>query len=312
MHIWAFGLSCETLAAPPDRGAGARTRQPENSKRAHFRAPALQNTTKIPREDPQRDTERAKRWREREEKERNFGQSGGRVRWRGGPAEEVVQGSPNQQQPQQPRTTTPNPEQLGPRRAGPLSQARFKVFRGWAQQHTTTHNNTTTQQQLKPTTTPEFRQNTETPFGQSRSKLYQNTKIGQSRFGQSRSRPRLAKIGRKFGQSRFGLSRPKSAIVSPSPRPQTDFFSRKIEEKSARSTNCAPASPCQSKAEILFHIGGQWRGPVSPSHPRQLEHRCCKGPSDSTRQNGAPPQPPRLIRPPPHQRGLSSGFGAAN
>ena len=48
-------LSCETPAAPPDRATGARTRQPENSKRAHFRAPALQNTTKIPREDPQRD-----------------------------------------------------------------------------------------------------------------------------------------------------------------------------------------------------------------------------------------------------------------
>ena len=73
MHVWALGLSCETPAAPPDRAAGARTRQPENSKRAHFRAPALQNTTKIPREDPQRDTETAKRWREREEKARNSG-----------------------------------------------------------------------------------------------------------------------------------------------------------------------------------------------------------------------------------------------
>ena len=82
----SLGLSCETPAAPPDRAccwwclllvvpgaAGARTRQPENSQRAHFRAPALQNTTKIPREDPQRDTERAKRWRERDEKARNFG-----------------------------------------------------------------------------------------------------------------------------------------------------------------------------------------------------------------------------------------------
>ena len=73
MHVWALGLSRETPAAPPDRAAGARTRQPENSKRAHFRAPALQNTTKIPREDPQRDTERSKQWREKEEKTRNFG-----------------------------------------------------------------------------------------------------------------------------------------------------------------------------------------------------------------------------------------------
>ena len=30
------------------------TRQPENSKRAHLRGPGLQNTTQIPREDPQR------------------------------------------------------------------------------------------------------------------------------------------------------------------------------------------------------------------------------------------------------------------
>ena len=42
MHVWALGLSCETPAAPADQGAGARTRQPENSKRAHFMAPALQ------------------------------------------------------------------------------------------------------------------------------------------------------------------------------------------------------------------------------------------------------------------------------
>ena len=49
---------------------GRRGSQPENSKRA--RAPVLQ-TTKIPREDTQRDTERAKWWREREEKARNFG-----------------------------------------------------------------------------------------------------------------------------------------------------------------------------------------------------------------------------------------------
>ena len=47
MHTWALGLSCETPAAPPDRAAGARTRQPENSKRAHFRAPALQTPPKF-------------------------------------------------------------------------------------------------------------------------------------------------------------------------------------------------------------------------------------------------------------------------
>ena len=86
----------------------------------------------------QRDTERAKRWREREERAKFWAVAEG------------VQGSPNQQ-PQQPRTTTtPNPEQVGPRRAGPLSQARFRVcvFRGWAnntqQHHKTTTTTTTT------------------------------------------------------------------------------------------------------------------------------------------------------------------------
>ena len=49
------------------------TRQPENSKRAHFRAPALQTPPKFHEKTTQRDTERAKRWREREEKARNFG-----------------------------------------------------------------------------------------------------------------------------------------------------------------------------------------------------------------------------------------------
>ena len=51
MHIWALGLSCETPAAPPDRAAGARTRQPENSKRAHLRVPALQTPPKFHEKD---------------------------------------------------------------------------------------------------------------------------------------------------------------------------------------------------------------------------------------------------------------------
>ena len=46
------------------------TRQPK-SQRAHFRAPSLQNTTKIPREDRKRGKKERKLWREREG--RNFG-----------------------------------------------------------------------------------------------------------------------------------------------------------------------------------------------------------------------------------------------
>ena len=58
MHVWALGLSCETPGAPPDRAAGARTRQPENSKRAHFRAPALQTPPKFHEKTSQRGKER--------------------------------------------------------------------------------------------------------------------------------------------------------------------------------------------------------------------------------------------------------------
>ena len=64
-----LGLSCETPAAPPDRAAGARTRQPENSKRAHFRVPAFKNTNKIPRKDPKREKEERKLWREEKKRE---------------------------------------------------------------------------------------------------------------------------------------------------------------------------------------------------------------------------------------------------
>ena len=53
VHVWALGLSCETLGASKPPGLH---RQPKNSKRAHLRAPVLQtNTTKIPREDTQID-----------------------------------------------------------------------------------------------------------------------------------------------------------------------------------------------------------------------------------------------------------------
>ena len=44
----------ETPAAPPDRAAGARTRQPENSKRAHLSAPAPQTPPKFHEKDQKR------------------------------------------------------------------------------------------------------------------------------------------------------------------------------------------------------------------------------------------------------------------
>ena len=50
-----FGLlGCRVKPRHPHRAAGARTRQPENSKRAYLSVPVFKNTTKIQREDPQR------------------------------------------------------------------------------------------------------------------------------------------------------------------------------------------------------------------------------------------------------------------
>ena len=49
------------------------TRQPENSKRAHFRAPGASNTTKIPRKDPQRERRKSENGaREGEKKSAKF------------------------------------------------------------------------------------------------------------------------------------------------------------------------------------------------------------------------------------------------
>ena len=72
MHVWALGLSCETPAAPPDRAAGARTRQPENSKRAHLSAPALQTPPKFHEKDQKRGKNN-KNCGGRGKKARNFG-----------------------------------------------------------------------------------------------------------------------------------------------------------------------------------------------------------------------------------------------
>ena len=73
MHVWALGLSCEALRL---RGRRGFTRQPENSKRAHFRVPALQTPPKFHEKDPQEKEERMN-CGGRGKKERNFGRSGG-------------------------------------------------------------------------------------------------------------------------------------------------------------------------------------------------------------------------------------------
>ena len=68
-----FELSCETPAAPPDRAAGARTRQPENSKCVHFRAPALQTPPKFHERTPRERKKIEYCGGRREKKARNFG-----------------------------------------------------------------------------------------------------------------------------------------------------------------------------------------------------------------------------------------------
>ena len=83
VHVWSSrAVMCEPrpgLVGPP--GFHTTVREP---KRAHLRVPVFKNTTKVQREEPQREKkERNFRW-EREKKDRNFGRSRGRaVRRRG-------------------------------------------------------------------------------------------------------------------------------------------------------------------------------------------------------------------------------------
>ena len=75
-HYARLGFSGAISAIPggPESRLGF-TRHPENSKRAHLRVPVLQNTTRIPREDTQRERHKKAKM-EAGGKKRNFGQSG--------------------------------------------------------------------------------------------------------------------------------------------------------------------------------------------------------------------------------------------
>ena len=73
MHVWALGLSCENPGGPTRPGRRARTRQPENSKRAHLSAPALQTPPKFNEKTP-RETQKQRNCGGRgRKKARNFG-----------------------------------------------------------------------------------------------------------------------------------------------------------------------------------------------------------------------------------------------
>ena len=73
-ELCTFGLSgCRVKPRRPHQtgAAGARTRQPENSKRAHFRAPALETPPKFHERTP-REKEERKLWREEGKKNAKF------------------------------------------------------------------------------------------------------------------------------------------------------------------------------------------------------------------------------------------------
>ena len=65
VHVWSLGLSCEAPAAPKPPGFHTTAREP---KRAHLSATALQNTTKIQREDPREGRKERILRREREKR----------------------------------------------------------------------------------------------------------------------------------------------------------------------------------------------------------------------------------------------------
>ena len=69
-HLEFCGHLVTALASPEGRGF---TRQPENSKRAHLRVPALQTPPTFHERTQQREKKERKMWWEREKKARNFG-----------------------------------------------------------------------------------------------------------------------------------------------------------------------------------------------------------------------------------------------
>ena len=109
------------------RGRRGFTRQPENSKRAHFRGPALQKHHRNSRKGPPRERRKNENCGGREKKERNFG----------GPAEGC-------------------PEEGGPEEKRAVQSGRGRSGRGGENaqtQHTTTHNNTHNTKHMQNTTT---------------------------------------------------------------------------------------------------------------------------------------------------------------
>ena len=147
---WNFGGvgSAGTLKCARLEFSGCRVRAPAarsgGAAGVSHDSPRAQ-TTKIQRGDTQRDTKRAKWWREREKIAKFCAVRRREVQWRGGPAE----GGPGKSKPATTTTTTttttPNPEQVGPARSPKKGLGSLGVGHNNTQhQHTTTQNNNNT------------------------------------------------------------------------------------------------------------------------------------------------------------------------
>ena len=147
-----------------------------------FQGPCASNTTKIPREDTQRDTERAKWWREREEKERNSGRSGG--------------GRSGGVQPHQHKKTEPHNN----------NNNTTTTTQQQEQQHTNKNNNTTTR-----TTTQQQEQQQQ----QHNNNNTTATQPPSTKCGQNTKTLKLAKVGlAKVGLAKVGHVLNLHALVS--------------------------------------------------------------------------------------------------
>ena len=148
MHVWALWLSCKT---PPASGPpGLHTTARELQTRT-FERPGASNTTKIPREDPQRESKINFR-RDREKKARNFGPPTLRPPTFRAPT---------------PTTNTPPPHQ---KKLAKCGLAKFGQKND----------------QMRPNKDGQMRP---VKFGQMRFGKMRPSKDGQIRFGQMRSRP---------------------------------------------------------------------------------------------------------------------------
>ena len=181
------------LVGPP--GFHTTTREP---KRAHLSVPVFKNTTKIQREDPQKEKKERNFRREREKKSEILGGPGKGGPAEGGPGERPKNLEHTHHTHQQQPTTTTNNHQQAP--TGNNRHQQATTGNNQEQQATTRNNNNNNRK---------FGQNTKTPklakcgHDKSRSTL-QNTKIGHG----------LAKVGQRLEVALKALGQEQSPAKS--------------------------------------------------------------------------------------------------